>query len=181
MELGGNAPFVVFADAHLDQAVEAAIASKFRHAGQTCVCANRFLVHASIHDEFVELLRDRIEKDIRVGVGMDPSTTMGPLITADAVQQVHVKVQESIHEGARCVTGGSLLTELGSHFYPPTVLTHVNPKSRIWTTETFGPVAPIISFEDDDEALQLANDTRAGLASYFCTQDLSRAFRFAHR
>lgn len=181
LELGGNAPFVVFADADLDQAVDAAMATKFRHAGQTCVCANRFLVHESIHDEFVTKLRAKIEETIRVGAGMDPAVTMGPLITAEAVQQVHAKVEEAIQQGAHCVMGGTPLTELGSHFYPATVLTNVNPNSRVWTTETFGPVAPIMSFHNDEEALRLANDTRTGLASYFCTKDLSRAFWFAQR
>jgi succinate-semialdehyde dehydrogenase/glutarate-semialdehyde dehydrogenase len=180
LELGGNAPFVVFDDANIDQAVAALMASKFRNAGQTCVCADRVLVHSAIHDEFVDKLAACV-KEIRVGPGMAVSTTMGPLITPEAVQAVHVKVQEALGEGASCVVGGAPLPSLGSHFYAPTILTNVSPDSRIWKTETFGPVAAICRFDTEEEALELANDSDVGLASYFCTRDLERAFRFARK
>jgi succinate-semialdehyde dehydrogenase/glutarate-semialdehyde dehydrogenase len=180
LELGGNAPFVAFDDANIDQAVGALMASKFRNAGQTCVCADRILVHSAIHDEFVDKLAACV-KEIRVGPGMDASTTMGPLISPEAVLAVHVKVQEALGEGASCVVGGEPLPSLGPHFYAPTILTNVSPDSRIWKTETFGPVAAICKFDTEEEALELANDSDVGLASYFCTRDLERAFRFARK
>lgn len=178
LELGGNAPFVVFDDADLDQAVDAAVASKFRNAGQTCVCADRFLVHASVHDMFVDKMAQKVA-EFRVGPGLDPSTTMGPLISQTAVAGIEAKVGEAIQDGAQCVVGGFRLSDLGPNFYNPTVLTDVSPSSRIWHTETFGPVAPIVRFTTDDEALALANDSRVGLAGYFCTRNLSRAFSFS--
>jgi succinate-semialdehyde dehydrogenase/glutarate-semialdehyde dehydrogenase len=191
LELGGNAPFVVFDDvADLDQAVDAAMVSKFRNAGQTCVCADRFLVQAGIHDEFVARLVAKVESELRVGPGIDPKTTMGPLITANAVESVTQKVNEAIEEGAKCWTGngGTSATDgdpasspLGPHFMAPIVLTGVDRESAIWKTETFGPVAPIMSFDTEEEALEIANDSSVGLASYFCTSDLSRAFRFAQK
>ena len=180
LELGGNAPFVVFDDANIDQAVGALMASKFRNAGQTCVCADRVLVHSSVHDEFVEKLATCV-KAIRVGPGMDVSTTMGPLITPEAVLAVHEKVQEALNEGGSCVVGGAPLPSLGANFYAPTILTNISPDSRIWKTETFGPVAAICRFDTEEEALELANDSDVGLASYFCTRDLERAFRFARK
>lgn len=178
LELGGNAPFVVFEDADLDQAIAGAMASKFRNAGQTCVCADRFLVHESVHDEFVARLIEAAGKLV-VGPGMDPSTTMGPLIVSDAVDKTHAKVQDAIQQGARCVLGGSPLKDMGPHFYEPTILTQVEPSADIWKTETFGPVAAVMKFASEEEALEIANDSDVGLASYFCTKDLSRAFRFA--
>ena len=182
LELGGNAPFVVFEDADLDQAVASAMVSKFRNAGQTCVCADRFLVHSSIHDEFVKRLVEKV-KGLVVGPGMDATTTMGPLILADAVERTHEKVQLAIHQdGATCVVGGTPLPALGPQFYAPTILTNVSNKdSLIWKTETFGPVVAIMTFDTEEEALEIANDCDVGLASYFCTNDLSRAFRFSER
>lgn len=180
LELGGNAPFIVFEDANIDQAVDAAMASKYRNAGQTCVCADRFLIHADVHDEFVEKLVSQV-KQLKIGPGMDPSTTMGPLITSGAVQAVHAKVQEAIAEGATCVVGGKPLDAIGQHFYAPTILTNVVPTSRIFEEETFGPVTAIHKFESEEEALSIANDSRVGLASYFCTTDMSRAFRFSQQ
>jgi succinate-semialdehyde dehydrogenase/glutarate-semialdehyde dehydrogenase len=180
LELGGNAPFIVFDDANIDQAVAALMASKFRNAGQTCVCADRVLLASAIHDEFVSKFVARA-KDIAVGSGMDEGTSMGPLITSQAVQDIDDKVREAVREGATCVTGGSPLPNLGPHFYDPTVLINVSPDSRIWKTETFGPVAAIYKFETEEEALALANDSNVGLAAYFCTKDLERAFRFARK
>lgn len=179
LELGGNAPFIVFDDADLDQAVAAAVSSKYRNAGQTCVCADRFLVHASVHDQFVQKLVNSIQEKIVVGHGLDPGTTMGPLITRAAAEQVHEKVQEAVRQGACLQTGGVLLDHLGPQFYAPTVLTDVPLQARIWRTETFGPVAAIVKFDSDQQALELANDSSVGLASYFCTRDLSRAFAIA--
>lgn len=178
LELGGNAPFVVFEDADLDQAASAAAASKYRNAGQTCVCADRFLVHEAVHDEFVDKLREKVDAFV-VGDGMDPSTTLGPLISSAAVNKVAEKVKDALAEGAVCVTGGTALPELGPQFYAPTILTNVDPNSRIWKEESFGPVAAIRSFSTEQEALEIANDSRVGLASYFCTKDLGRAFRFS--
>lgn len=178
LELGGNAPFIVFEDANLEQAVAAAVASKFRNAGQTCVCADRFLVHESLFDAFVEKLTDRIKSSLVVGDGLHPGVTMGPLITEQAAGLVHEKVQGAVRSGAKIHIGGE--TPNG-HFYSPTILTHVPIDADIWKMETFGPVVAMRSFRTEEEALQIANDSRVGLAGYFCTNDLSRAFRFAAR
>lgn len=180
LELGGNAPFVVFDDADLDQAVMAAMASKFRNAGQTCVCADRFLVHSSIHDEFVKRLVQKTQQ-LQVGRGLDPTTTIGPLISPTAVESVESKVQQAMDLGANCVTGGTRLEQLGPHFYEPTILTNVPLEAHIWATETFGPVVAVQTFDTDEEALEVANDSTVGLAAYFCTRDLGRAFRFSQR
>lgn len=180
LELGGNAPFLVFADADLDVAVDALASSKFRNCGQTCVCADRILIHADIFDEFVKKLVERVE-GMKVGPGMDDSTTMGPLITANALSGLHAKVQAALADSASCVIGGSPLKQLGPNFYEPTVLTDVKPETELWKTETFGPVAALCKFDTEEEALRLANDCNVGLAGYFCTRDLDLAFRFARR
>lgn len=180
LELGGNAPFIVFDDADLDVAVSSTIASKFRHAGQTCVCADRFLVHNSIHDEFVSKFVAAVEQ-FKVDQGMNEGTTMGPLITQKAAESVEAKVQEALAEGGKCLTGGSALTEVGANFFQPTIITSVATNSRLWKEETFGPVAAIRSFDTEEEAIELANDCSVGLASYFCSSDLSRVFRVARK
>jgi succinate-semialdehyde dehydrogenase / glutarate-semialdehyde dehydrogenase len=180
LELGGNAPFVVFEDADLDQAVAAAMSSKFRNAGQTCVCADRFLVHASIHAAFCERLVDKI-RGLQVGGGIVEGSTMGPLISEKAAETIAQKVKDAIASGAICEVGGKLLPEFGVQFYEPTVLTNVSLESDIWKTETFGPVAAIVKFQQEEEALRIANDSDMGLASYFCTKDLARALRFSQR
>ena len=178
LELGGNAPFIVFDDADVDVAVQAAVASKFRHAGQTCVCADRFLVHRSTHDEFVSKFVAAVEQ-LKVAPGMNEGATMGPLIASNAAESVRAKVEEAITEGGKCVTGGSALPDVGANFFQPTIITEVDTESRIWKDETFGPVAAIQSFDTEEEALEVANDCSVGLASYFCSKDLSRVFRVA--
>jgi succinate-semialdehyde dehydrogenase/glutarate-semialdehyde dehydrogenase len=179
LELGGNAPFIVFDDADMDQAIASAMASKFRNAGQTCVCADRFLVHSSRYDEFIERLTAAMD-DLVVGDGMAEGVTMGPVISAQACDGIHDKVQDAIAAGAKCVTGGSKLDDsLGTHFYAPTLLIDVPTDADIWKTETFGPVAAIRSFDTEGEAVEIANDSSVGLASYFLTKDLARTFRVA--
>ena len=180
MELGGNACFVVFEDADIDQAVEAAMASKFRNAGQTCVCADRFLIHSSVYDAFNSKLASKV-RALKVGRGIDPETQMGPLISMAAVESVAEKVKSAVEDGATLLEELSIPNTLGPQFYPPTILIDVRRESDIWKTETFGPVAAIMSFDNEEDALEIANDCPVGLASYFCTKDLSRAFRFAHK
>lgn len=177
LELGGNAPFIVFDDADLDAAVEGAIASKYRNTGQTCVCANRLFVHDSIYDEFARKLVDAVGK-LRVGDGLEGTTEQGPLIDANALTKVEQHVADALAKGARVVTGGKR-HELGGTFYEPTVLLDVTTDMRIAHEETFGPVAPLFRFCDEQEVLVLANDTEVGLAGYFYTQDLARAWRVA--
>ena len=177
LELGGNAPFVVFEDADIDMAVNAAMASKFRNAGQTCVCADRFLIHKSVEEEFVTKLTAKVKQTLAVGNGVKEGVNFGPVILASSVQNIHEKVEQAIADGATLVVGGSALSEHGPCFYSPTILTNVSTSSSIWNTETFGPVVAIKTFESEDEALLLANDSPTGLASYLCTKDLSRVFR----
>eukprot|EP00559_Dactyliosolen_fragilissimus_P008931 CAMPEP_0184862040 /NCGR_PEP_ID=MMETSP0580-20130426/6574_1 /TAXON_ID=1118495 /ORGANISM="Dactyliosolen fragilissimus" /LENGTH=539 /DNA_ID=CAMNT_0027359753 /DNA_START=177 /DNA_END=1793 /DNA_ORIENTATION=+ len=180
LELGGNAPFIVFDDADIDQAVDAAIASKFRNAGQTCICADRFILHTSIEKEFIAKLCKQLSTFL-IGSGMNDVTTMGPLITESAAIGIKKKVDEAIADGAERIYGGSHLNELGPNFFTPTVLNNVSVLSRIWREETFGPVIAIARFSREDEAIELANDTAYGLASYFCTKNLERVFRVASR
>jgi succinate-semialdehyde dehydrogenase/glutarate-semialdehyde dehydrogenase len=177
MELGGNAPFIVFDDADIEQAVQGAIASKFRNAGQTCVCANRFIVHRSIYQEFFEQFVAQTKKLV-VGNGLDDKVTIGPLINKHAVENVDSMVKEAIENGAKLKLGGEH-SKLGECFYPPTIITDVTPQMRIFQEEIFGPVAPIIPFDTEEEALELANATEAGLASYLFTQNYSRIWRFS--
>lgn len=173
LELGGHAPFIVFGDADVHAAVREVVASKFRNAGQTCVCANRVYVHGSIVDEFTFLLATATEA-LRVGDPLDPATQVGPLVDDAAVAKVESHVADALVRGAGIVTGG---TRLNGRFFSPTVLTGVAPGMRILEEETFGPVAPVLSFADDDAVVRAANDTSAGLAAYIWTRDLSRAFR----
>jgi succinate-semialdehyde dehydrogenase/glutarate-semialdehyde dehydrogenase len=176
LELGGNAAFLVFEDADIDVAVSAAISSKFRNAGQTCVCSDRFLVHTSVLDEFVEKLADKV-KQLKVGHGMQDGVTMGPVISNVPVKNLSKKIDAALSEGATCVLGGSPLPALGPNFFEPTILTNVDSQSLIWCTETFGPVVAVKSFDTEEEALAIANDSSVGLASYICTRDVSRIFR----
>ncbi|PFG33520.1 NAD-dependent succinate-semialdehyde dehydrogenase [Sanguibacter antarcticus] len=173
MELGGNAPFLVFADADLDAAVEGAMVAKMRNAGQTCVAANRFLVHESVAEAFAERLTAAFA-DLVVGDGTHAGVTVGPLIDEGAVESVQGAVQSAVDDGARVRIGGSAPSGPGS-YYAPTVLTDVPRDARVVTDETFGPVAPIVTFESDDDALALANGTEHGLVAYAYTRDLGRA------
>ncbi|MFA4892429.1 NAD-dependent succinate-semialdehyde dehydrogenase [Brevundimonas sp.] len=175
LELGGNAPFIVFDDADLDAAVEGAIASKFRNTGQTCVCANRLLVQSGIHDAFAARLVARVEA-LRVGDGLDGPTDQGPLINAAAVAKVEAHIADALAGGAAVMTGGARRGDRGTWF-APTVLRDVAPAALLNREETFGPVAGLVRFETEAEVLAMANDTRAGLASYVFTRDLDRAWR----
>ncbi|RKP57749.1 NADP-dependent succinate-semialdehyde dehydrogenase [Pararobbsia silviterrae] len=177
MELGGNAPFIVFDDADLDAAVQGAIASKYRNAGQTCVCANRFLVQDGVYDAFVEKLTSKV-RALTVGNGLDDTVQIGPLIDAKAVAKVEEHVEDALAKGARVVTGGTR-HDAGENFYEPTVITEARRDMKIFGEETFGPVAPVFRFHTEDEAIRLANDTEFGLASYFYGRDIGRVWRVA--
>src|SRR5436190_8575670 len=177
LELGGNAPFIVFDDADLDAAAEGAIISKYRNAGQTCVCANRFFVHANVYDAFTARLVARVEA-LKVGPGTESGVTQGPLINAEAVDKVDAHLTDAKAGGAKVATGGKRHA-LGGTFYEPTVLTGVTPGMQIFREETFGPVAPLIRFNDDAEVVELANRTEFGLAAYFYSRDIGRIWRVA--
>lgn len=174
LELGGNAPFIVFEDADLDAAVEGALISKFRNNGQTCVCANRIYVHAGVYDVFAEKLAAKL-KTLKVGDGQDPDTVFGPLIDANAVAKVEEHIADARAKGATVTMGGARHA-LGGTFFEPTILTGVTKDMDVAREETFGPLAPLFKFETDAEVIGLANDTEFGLASYFYTRDLARAW-----
>ena len=177
MELGGNAPFIVFEDADIEAAVAGTLASKYRNTGQTCVCANRILVQGSIHDQFAAALKIAVEK-MKVGNGMEDGVTQGPLINAAALQKVEDHVADALAKGADVITGGKRHA-LGGNFYMPTILGNVPRSADIFRDETFGPVAPLFRFSTEAEAIEMANDTEFGLASYFYTRDVGRVFRVA--
>lgn len=177
LELGGNAPFIVFDDSDLDKAVSGAIASKFRNTGQTCVCANRFLVQDSIYDEFAQKLTQAVSA-LKVGAGDQPEIQQGPLIDQSAVEKVEAHIADALEKGAKIMTGGKR-HKLGGTFFEPTVLTHARPSMLIAGEETFGPVAALFRFKSDSQAIALANDTPYGLAAYLYTKDLSRTWRVA--
>ena len=177
LELGGHAPFIVFEDADIDAAVSGAMASKYRNSGQTCVCANRFYVHKKVQDEFVEKFAKAIQI-IKVGNGMEAGSTQGPLIEQAALEKVERHVADAISKGARLISGGKP-SPLGGTFYEPTILSNVTNDMLITYEETFGPVAPIISFESDEEAIRLANNSQFGLASYFYSRDIGRIWKAA--
>ena len=177
MELGGNAPFIVFDDADLDAAVAGAMASKYRNTGQTCVCANRLLVQDGVYEAFSDKLKAAVEA-MKVGNGMEPGVTQGPLINADAVRKVEEHIADALKRGASVVTGGKRHS-LGGNFFQPTVLANVPQEALMFHEETFGPVAPLFRFSTEAEAIKLANDTEFGLASYFYSRDVGRMFRVA--
>ncbi len=175
MELGGNAPFIVFDDADIDAAVKGAIICKFRNAGQTCVCANRFLVQESVYDEFCEKFAAATSQ-LKVGNGHDDGVTIGPLINEGAANDVAAFVQDAVAAGANVVAGGEA-SNLGKCFVEPTILTNVNDQMRVFREEIFGPVAPVFKFKTEDEAIRIANDTEFGLACYFYSRDVGRIWR----
>lgn len=177
MELGGNAPLIVFDDANLDQAVAGAMASKYRNAGQTCVCANRILVQEGVYDEFAERLGEEVAK-LKVGDGQSDGVTQGPLIDMAAIEKVEEHISDAVGKGASLAAGGSR-HELGGQFFEPTVLTDVTDEMKIFHEETFGPVAPLFKFKTDDEAIEMANNTQFGLAAYFFSRDVGRIWRVA--
>lgn len=178
LELGGNAPLIVFEDADLDLAVKAAMASKFRNAGQTCVCANRLLVHSAIYDDFAERLCAEVGK-LHVAPGMEEGSTTGPLINDAAVDKVSAHIEDALNRGGHILGGGGGRND--GRFVRPVVLANANAEMRLASEETFGPVAPLFRFESEAEAIAMANDTPYGLASYFYTSDVSRAFRVAEQ
>jgi succinate-semialdehyde dehydrogenase / glutarate-semialdehyde dehydrogenase len=175
MELGGNAPFIVFDDADLDAAVAGAIASKYRNTGQTCVCANRLLVQSGVYDAFAKKLVDAVSK-LRVGDGLKGATDQGPLIDSKALSKVEEHITDAVSKGAKVAYGGKRHS-LGGTFFEPTVLTGVTATMAVAREETFGPVAPLFRFETEADAIRMANDTEFGLAAYFYTRDLSRSWR----
>jgi succinate-semialdehyde dehydrogenase/glutarate-semialdehyde dehydrogenase len=177
LELGGNAPFIVFDDADLDAAVAGAIASKYRNSGQTCVCTNRFYVHDKVYDAFAEKLRVAVEQ-LKVGLGTEDGVTQGPLINEAAVLKVESHIEDALAQGARIVTGGRRHA-LGHGFFEPTVLAGVTPAMKVSRDETFGPLAALLRFSSDEEVIRLANDTEFGLASYFYSRDIGRVWRVA--
>ncbi|TPX08404.1 uncharacterized protein E0L32_010134 [Thyridium curvatum] len=178
LELGGNAPFIVFDDADVDAAVAGAIASKFRSSGQTCVCANRIFVQKGVYDEFAQKFAEKV-KAFKVGNGFSEGITHGPLIHGRAISKVDEHVRDAEKKGAKIVVGGQKMPDLGDNFYKPTVLTGMTSKMAMATEETFGPVAGLFPFETEDEVVKIANSTEVGLAGYFFSRDLERIYRVA--
>jgi succinate-semialdehyde dehydrogenase/glutarate-semialdehyde dehydrogenase len=174
-ELGGNAPFIVFDDADLDAAVDGALIAKYRNAGQTCVCANRFLIQSGIYDAFAERFAERV-RSMKVGPGNEEGVVQGPLIDDTALAKVESHVADAVEHGARVLCGGSRHAQ-GGNFFQPTVLANVTPAMRVAREETFGPVAPLFRFESEAEAIAMANDTEFGLAAYFYSRSLARSWR----
>jgi succinate-semialdehyde dehydrogenase/glutarate-semialdehyde dehydrogenase len=179
MELGGNAPFIVFADADLDAAIDGAMIAKMRNGGEACTAANRFYIEASVAAEFTQRLTAAMTA-LKVGPGSDADVAVGPLINDSSRRKVAELVEEAVQQGATLRTGGSVPDGEG-YFYPPTVLSDVNPDSTILQTEIFGPVAPVVTFTSEDEAITLANNTEYGLVSYVYTSDLARGLRVSER
>ena len=177
LELGGNAPFIVFDDADIDAAVEGAVASKYRNTGQTCICTNRFLVQSAVHDEFVEKLAKKVAQ-LKVGSGFEEGVAQGPLIEMAAVEKVEEHVADAVAGGAKILTGGKRHAK-GGTFFEPTVIVGMTQDMKAAREETFGPLAPVFRFETEEEAVALANDTPFGLASYFYSRDIGRVWRMA--
>jgi succinate-semialdehyde dehydrogenase/glutarate-semialdehyde dehydrogenase len=179
LELGGNAPFIVFDDADLDAAVEGALASKYRNAGQTCVCANRIYVQDGVYDAFAVKLTEKV-KGFKVGAGIEPGVVIGPLIDENGMKKVEAHVADAVRKGAKIVLGGKRHAR-GGQFFEPTVIANVTPDMIVSYEETFGPVAPLIRFKTEDEVIRLANNTEFGLAGYFYSRDVGRIFRVAEK
>ena len=177
MELGGHAPFIVFDDANIDDAVAGAMQSKFRNTGQTCVCANRVYVQEKVYDEFCKKFVEAVSK-MKVGDGLEEDVNSGPLIDENSLNKVEEHVQDAVQKGAKVAIGGSKHS-LGMNFYQPTILTDVTPQAKITFEETFGPVAPVYKFKDENEVIELANNSPYGLASYFYSRDIGRVWRVA--
>ena len=176
MELGGNAPFIVFDDADLDAAVAGAMASKFRNAGQTCICTNRFLVQSGVINAFCEKLAAAMNGELVVGNGMEEGVNIGPMIDENAVSKVHEHVQDAIDKGGELMIGGHQHT-LGGRFYQPTLINGADTSMKVASEETFGPLAAVFPFDDEAQAISMANDTEFGLAAYFYTRDAGRIWR----
>lgn len=179
MELGGNAPFIVFEDADIDKAVEGAYNSKFRSSGQTCVCANRIFVHESIYDKFASKFTEKLSLTVKLGDGMIEGVTHGPLIHENAIAKVRSHIEDASSKGAEVIHGGNARPDIGQNFHELTILSNVTPDMQIFHEETFGPVAPLIKFSSDDEVISLANATDVGLAGYFYSSDVSKVFKIA--
>ncbi|ETI56135.1 hypothetical protein, variant [Phytophthora nicotianae CJ01A1] len=177
LELGGNAPFIVFEDADIEKALDGLIVAKFRYSGQTCVTSNRIFVQSSIYDKFTSKIVERV-KELKIGLPLEHGVKLGPLIGPEAVEKVSALVEDAVTHGAKVLIGGKK-NDLGKNFYDATVLTNVNEKMRIWNEENFGPIVPLFSFYSEEEAVRKANDTNSGLAAYFYTQNASRIFRVA--
>lgn len=179
LELGGNAPFIVFEDADLDAAVTGVIASKFRNSGQTCVCANRIFVQDNVYETFSKKLINSVSK-LQMGNGLDPDVTQGPLINSSALEKVKKHVKDAVDKGAKIIYGGKQ-PGISGWFFEPTVLTEVNTTMLLAQEETFGPVAPLFRFKHEEEVIQIANATKFGLASYFYSNDIQRVWRVAEQ
>lgn len=177
-ELGGNAPFIVFDDADIDSAVAGAIASKFRGSGQTCICANRFYIHENIYDDFAVKLTQKVN-EMKIGNGMEAGTTQGPLINANSVDKVERHVSDALQKGARLLAGGKRLPEVGSNFFAPTVIADVTHDMHVTCEETFGPLAALVKFSNEEELIKMCNDVDVGLAGYFYTRDHARIHRIS--
>ncbi|XP_053252730.1 succinate-semialdehyde dehydrogenase, mitochondrial isoform X2 [Podarcis raffonei] len=180
MELGGHAPFIVFDSADVDKAVAGALASKYRNSGQTCVCTNRFLVQKGIHDAFVEKFARAIKSELRIGNGFDEGTTQGPLINEKAVEKVEKHIHDAVSQGASIVTGGKRHS-YGKNFFEPTLLSNVTTRMLCTQEETFGPLAPVMKFDTEEEALAIANSANVGLAGYFYSRDPAQIWRVAEK
>ncbi len=180
MELGGNAPFIVFDDADIPEAVSGLMLSKFRNAGQTCVCANRIFVQSSIYDPFVSALKKALS-NLKIGNGQDEDVTIGPLITDRAVQNIRSIIEDAVENGAKVVAGGADVPVAGPAFMHPTILTDVNETMRVFNEEIFGPVAPIFKFSDENDVIEMANNTPYGLAAYFYSRDIGRIWRVSEK
>lgn len=179
MELGGHAPFIVFEDADLEKAAEGAIVSKYRNTGQTCICLNRLFVHRSVKDKFVMIFKEKVEQ-LNVANGMDETSDIGPLVDQSAIEKVREHVKDALDKGAELITGGENVGK-DTLFYQPTILSNMTNEMLITHEETFGPVCPIYVFDEEDEVVQMANDTEYGLAAYYFTSDLGRAIRIGEK